>query len=89
MGQHTNDIDDPCADFGPDQRWAVVWFISVIVIGVAATYGLSKVDRFNYDTKGRFLDNEKYRQNRLATTSIGSESIDPRASSLLHNKINK
>ncbi len=89
MGQNINNTEDPCGEFGPDQRWAVAWFVSVIIIGTAATYGLSRVDRFNYDTKGIFIDNEKYRQNRLATTSIGSETRDPRASSLLKDRLPK
>ncbi len=77
---------DPCASFGARERWAAVWFVSVVLVGSVLTYSLAKIDRFNYDTKGVYLDNAQYRENRLATTSIGSEKLDPRARSILSSK---
>lgn len=70
---------DPCAAFGPTQRWALVWFVASILIGITLVCVLSRVDRFNYDTKGIFLDYDQYKENRRAITSIPSEEIDPRA----------
>lgn len=85
---HAN-IEDPCGEIGPDQRWAMVWFVVVVIIGACATYTLTRIDRKNYDTKGQFFDYEAYRQNRLATTTIGSDTKDPRASSMLSGKFDQ
>ena len=79
--------EDPCGSFGADQRWAVVWFLSVIVVGSCLTYTLSRIDRYNFDTKGVYLDYDKYRENRVSSTSIGSERSDSRATSLLATKV--
>jgi len=79
--------DDPCGNFGPDQRWAVVWFIAIIFIGSGLTYTLSRIDRKNFDSKGVYLDYDKYRENRVSGTSIGSERTDSRATSLLATKV--
>ena len=79
--------EDPCGEFGPVQRWALVWFVLAIAVGITMTIVLSRVDRFNYDTKGVYLDYNKYRENRLSTTTIGSERNDPRANPLLSSKV--
>jgi len=77
---------DPCGTVGPTQRWAFVWFFSVIAIGSSLVFGLSRIDRFNYDTKGVYLDYDKYRENRKAIVSIPSERVDKRAQSLFSTK---
>jgi hypothetical protein len=69
---------DVCAHVGPDQRWAWVWFFAVLVVGSSVTYGLANIDSYLYSVKGRVLDYEAYRDNRMAATGIGSDSIDPR-----------
>lgn len=75
--------EDPCAGVGPAQRLAYVWFLSLLVIGICLTATLTRIDRFNYDTKGRFLDFVEYKENRTATGSIKSERMDPRMKSEL------
>ena len=83
----TERSEDPCGSLGADQRWAVVWFFSIICIGSVLTYTLSRIDRYNFDSKGVYLDYDKYRENRLSTTSISSERSDSRATSLLATKV--
>lgn len=70
--------DDPCAEFGPTQRWAVVWFFSVIALGLFMTYRLSNLDRWMYDNNAETFNTESIRENRLAFTSVRSEQSDPR-----------
>ncbi len=81
---HTDDhsshgITDPCNDGSPENFWAHIWFIAIVVIGCGVVYQLSHIDRWMYDNNGEFLDYDAYRDNRHATTSLGSERIDPRA----------
>ena len=72
-------VVDPCGEFGPTQKWAVVWFFSVIIIGATAVYHLSKVDRMMYDTNAEFFDYGAYRENRKAQSSLRGDSFDPRS----------
>ncbi|MBP9837648.1 MAG: hypothetical protein KBC84_02940 [Proteobacteria bacterium] len=70
---------DPCGDFGPDQKWAVVWFFAVVLIGIFAVTVLRNTDYYNYTHNGEFYDYEAYKSNRLSATSIASENVDERA----------
>lgn len=78
---------DPLEGFQSENRGAAIWFVCAILFGGFLTYKLSRIDRMNYDTKGKYLNYTEYKENRLATTSLGSETKDPRASSLLSTKI--
>lgn len=71
--------DDPCGEIGPVQRWAFVWFFSVIAIGLTLAYVLCGIDRRLYATNAGFLDYVSYRDNRRAATSIASDGVDERA----------
>ena len=76
---------DPCAEFGPTQRSATVWFFCAILVGASLTVVLSQIDRFNYDTKGRYLDYSAYKNNRKSSTTIPFEQIDERKE---HSSVN-
>lgn len=77
MSDNNSNID-PCGEVGPVQRWAFVWFFVMVLCGGMLTYRLATIDRWMYDNNGERLDYDAYRENRSATTSIGSERIDPR-----------
>ncbi|MBL7662044.1 hypothetical protein JNK13_04745 [bacterium] len=72
-------IEDPCGEFGPTQRWALVWFVAVLAIGSFATYTFSQTDRWMYDNNAEFLDYQAYRENRNAIYSLAAERVDERA----------
>ena len=74
------------AKWGKDQNWAVVWFISVIILAPIFVSFLSKIDSWMYYNNDRvevagvkLYDDEKTRANRSAATNIASERTDPRA----------
>lgn len=69
---------DPCGEFGPTQRWALVWFIGVLLGGSALVAVLASIDNRMYTSGAEFIDWNRYRQNRTASTTIGAERIDPR-----------
>jgi hypothetical protein len=80
------DEKDPCGSWGKDQKWALVWFVSVIIFGTFLTCTLSKIDSWMFynddlvDVAGvKLIDNDKYRDNRKASFSIPSERSDMRA----------
>ncbi len=72
-------IDDPCGEFGATQRWALVWFFGAIALGSFVTVKLATFDRSYYDTDGYVLDFDVYAENRGAFTSVGTERVDPRS----------
>ena len=76
MSEHN--LEDPCAEFGPTQKWALVWLIVTLVGASALTYKLSRIDRHLIDSGGVDLNNEASRENRAAASSIASESVDSR-----------
>lgn len=78
MATSNNEIKDPCAEFGPTQKWAVVWMLSVIVLGSLLTYKLACIDGEQYDKKGVYLDYDAYHKNRDAQSGLASERIDSR-----------
>jgi len=69
---------DHCADFGPVQKRALLWFMCAIIAGGLLTYKLCSIDGNMYETGGDTLDYVAYRENRVGSRSIGSEQIDPR-----------
>lgn len=74
-----NLTEDPCGEFGPTQKWAVVWFLSILVIGSIAVWQFSKIDRRMYDSNAEFFDYGAYRENRLSQASLRGDSVDPRS----------
>lgn len=74
----STDQADPCGSFGPDQRWATVWFFAAIFIGAALTVTLAKTDAYNYLTNGEYFDYDRWGANRRGQTGIGSDTHDPR-----------
>ena len=72
-------VVDPCAEFGPDQRWAVVWFVLILIGGVTFVRVLSHIDEWMYAHNAEFLDYDAYADNRFSHTSIRSAPMDPRA----------
>ena len=79
MKNQSEQLKDPCGEFGPAQKWAVVWFIAVIIFGSVMTYQLSKIDSHLYHTNAEYLNMADYKENRLSQTTIASERFDPRA----------
>ncbi|MCB0346066.1 MAG: hypothetical protein KDD66_13175 [Bdellovibrionales bacterium] len=78
MSKHAESAGDPCGDFGPTQKYALVWFFCVILGGVLLTMKLASIDSWMYANNGEFLDYQQYRENRRALTTIPSERVDPR-----------
>ncbi len=76
-GEH-HSVTDPCGSFGPDQRWAVVWFFCILFIGIGAVRLLRDTDNYNYKTNGEFYDYSKYRSNTVSKSHIPSEVSDDR-----------
>lgn len=79
MAASNPDVVDPCGEFGPTQRAALVWMIGSIAFGIFLTAFLAAYDGYLYESKGRWLDYQKYSENRKALSSIPSEGSDPRA----------
>jgi len=77
-GANETSATDPCADIGPEQRKAFIWFVAVIIIGVALSFQLASIDRWMYDNNGELFDLAKIRENRRAGTSLPSERLDER-----------
>ncbi|MDD2941591.1 MAG: hypothetical protein PHC51_01360 [bacterium] len=71
-----------CANSKCGQAFAWVWFFSVIVIGSVGTYFLANIDAYLYSVKGRVLDYDAYRENRMASSSLGRDILDPRQAPL-------
>ena len=85
---HSENLKDPCGDFGPDQRYAVVWFFAVIIIGLAAVFTFRNTDAYNYATNGEFYDYAKFRANRVSQTHIASDGVDERSNGNLSHAVN-
>ena len=69
---------DPCAAVGPEQRWALVWFVSAIIIGIVATSQFMKIDTWMYNNDAEVLDMKAYKENRQAQASVASGWKDER-----------
>ena len=94
MSHHSHSVIEghDTAKWGKDQNWAVVWFISVLVIAPIFVAFLSKVDSWLYHNNDtvevagvKLFDDVKTRANRHATTHISSERLDPRANGALED----
>jgi len=76
MSEHVE--NDPLGEFGPNQKSAVVWFFSVVAIGLAMVYILSGIDRTMYDTDAEFIDYSQYNSNRIASHMLATDTLDER-----------
>ena len=80
MADNSNKYEvDPCGDFGPTQRWALVWFCAVLIGGSLFTYKLASTDRWMYDNNAQYLEMDSYKENRTAATTIIRDAGDSRA----------
>ena len=83
MGEDTYEATmhagDPCGGFGPDQRWALVWFVAVLIGGITLTSQLARIDSWMWTNNAQVLDYRQYAENRETFTSLGTERVDPRA----------
>ena len=75
----TNSVEDPCADFGPVQRNALIWFVFVVIGGGILVSQLARIDSWMFANNAENLDYGKYRENRVAQYSLGSDAVDPRS----------
>ncbi|MFN8388660.1 MAG: hypothetical protein U0136_00045 [Bdellovibrionota bacterium] len=78
MSEHSA-VDDPCGSYGPTQRWAIVWFFAVILIGISAAFTFKNTDSYMYATGAENFDYKTYRETRLAQTSQVNDNVDERA----------
>lgn len=69
-------IVDPCAEIGPNQRWAFVWFVAILIIGTVATVKFAGMDKWMWEHNADWMDWDKYKENRVAHTTIPSERND-------------
>lgn len=74
------EIIDGCGDWGPEQNWATIWFVVVVLIGIIATLWFSGIDHYMYVTDAEVIDYRAMRENRMASTLVGSGNKDSRSS---------
>lgn len=88
MSHHSTSLinGNDTAKWGKDQNWAVVWFLSVVILAPMFVYFLSNIDSWLYHSNGevnvagvKLLDYDKYKSNRNASFGISSERSDLRA----------
>lgn len=73
------ELKDPCAEFGPAQRNAILWFLFIIIgFGIVVSQ-LARLDSWMYVNDAETLDYDKYRENRTAQSTVPSEGMDIRA----------
>jgi hypothetical protein len=73
------EIKDSFSEFGKTERWAFVWFFSVIIGGAFFVSKLYAMDAWMYQNNADFMDWKQYKENRLSQTMISSERTDPSA----------
>ena len=88
MAQHSS-AADPCSDFTFVQRNALIWFFCAIALGLIVTVKFSAMDRWMYDNNAEFIDTKALKENRVASGSIRSETLDPRQGGDLVNALSK
>lgn len=71
--------EDPFQRSTSADRWALVWFLVVLVGGSYLTYRLALIDRWMYSHNAQVLNQGALRENRSALTSLSSEASDSRA----------
>ena len=83
---HDTLTSNECSTWSKTQSWAVIWFISVLVLGPLFVKTLAHIDHWLYQSNGevniagvKLLDYDKYRDNRNAGYAIRSERSDMRA----------
>lgn len=72
-------VEDACGAYPFSKGAAVFWFVVLLIISSSLTFVLSRIDSFMYASDAVYLDNVKYSQNRLGSTSIPSGTEDVRA----------
>ena len=79
MSAEHSSVSNPCGEFGPTQRWALVWFFGAIIIGTTFAYVMAFTDFYNYSVNGEFFKYDSYSANRFGQNGIQSDSLDPRS----------
>lgn len=72
-------VKDPCAEFGPVQIKALLWFFGAVLLGGTMVANFAKIDAWMWDTNAEFFNYSAYRENRKSSTSLAGDSIDERA----------
>jgi|GEM_PF-5228766 len=72
------ELVDPCGDFTSVQRNAIIWFVTVVALGLFVVSRFTMMDRWMYDNNAEFHDPAALKENRYATGAIQSERLDPR-----------
>lgn len=72
-------VQDPCAEFGPNQRWALVWFLAIVFGGIVLVTQFARMDSWMWENNADFMDWKAYKENRIAHTTIPSERTDHRS----------
>ncbi len=72
-------VKDPCAEFGPVQIKALLWFFGAVLLGGTLVVNFAKIDAWMWDTNAEFFNYSAYRENRKSATSLAGDSIDERA----------
>ncbi len=91
---HNTLSKDECSSWSKTQSWAVVWFVFVIMLAPLFVKSLAHIDNWLYQSNGevnvagvKFLDYDKYRDNRKASFGIKSEHPDSRANGSLKSAV--
>lgn len=79
MASKNDTCDSGIGPWGATQTWAVIWFCAAIAIGSSLTFLFNGIDFFMYSTNAQVLDFDKYSENRKATTSLTTDSLDSRS----------
>lgn len=72
-------VKDPCAEFGPTQIKALLWFFGAVLLGGTLVTNFARIDAWMWDTNAEFFNYSAYRENRKSATSLGGDSVDERA----------
>jgi len=72
------DLEDGCAGSEKIRKFAFIWTIATAIIALALVKNLSGIDRYMYDSKGKYIDSHAHAENRLSATSLPVESVDGR-----------
>lgn len=76
---HESLVKDPCAEFGPVQIKALLWFFGAVLLGGTLVANFARIDAWMWDTNAEFFNYNAYRENRKSATSLAGDSIDERA----------
>ncbi len=76
---HDSLVKDPCAEFGPTQIRALIWFFGAVLLGGTLVTNFARIDAWMYSNNAEFFNYTAYRENRKSATSLASDSVDERA----------